>query len=175
MKDIWIISDTHFGHYNIIKYCDRPFKNVTDMDEALITNWNNEIKKDDKVYHLGDFGLPSSYNILPYLHGRIRLVLGNHDDIKNQNLIGRVEKVLIWRIFPENNILLTHVPVHIQSLTMKKLINIHGHIHDKESPPGPYINACVEKTFYRPIHLDVYKERCMKLAQELNWNNYGNY
>jgi len=53
----WIIADTHFGHKNVIKYCNRPYSSVEEMDKILITNWNKEVAPDDIVYHLGDFAL----------------------------------------------------------------------------------------------------------------------
>ena len=49
-------SDTHFGHSNIIKFCNRPFKNAEEMDRVLIENWNNKVPEDGLVFHLGDFG-----------------------------------------------------------------------------------------------------------------------
>ena len=51
----FFVSDTHFNHTNIIKYCNRPFNNADEMDAALIKNWNTKVPKDGIVYHLGDF------------------------------------------------------------------------------------------------------------------------
>ena len=55
----FVISDTHFGHENIIQYCNRPFKNVEEMDSALIKNWNETVSNKDVVIRLGDFAFCS--------------------------------------------------------------------------------------------------------------------
>ena len=79
----WFTADTHFGHKNIIKYTDRPFGSVEEMDEALIANWNARVAPDDEVYHLGDFALNSPAQcrkIIDRLNGKIHLIRGNHDN-----------------------------------------------------------------------------------------------
>ena len=52
---IWFTADSHISHRNIIKYCKRPFSDVEEMNETLISNWNKVVGKDDFVFHLGDF------------------------------------------------------------------------------------------------------------------------
>lgn len=79
---VFFTSDTHFGHANIIKFCNRPFLNINDMNEALIENWNKVVSDGDTVFHLGDFAFGGSNvwnEILPRLNGQIYLILGNHD------------------------------------------------------------------------------------------------
>ena len=79
---IYFISDTHFYHSNIIKYCNRTFKDVNEMNETIISNWRFFITKDDIVYHLGDFCLSSDddiKNIFNRLNGNKILIRGNHD------------------------------------------------------------------------------------------------
>ena len=53
--DKWFSADLHLGHINCISYCDRPFKNIDHMNEVLIRNWNERVKPEDVVYHVGDF------------------------------------------------------------------------------------------------------------------------
>ena len=80
----WFTSDTHFGHANIIKYCNRPFANPDEMNEAIIANWNNVVGEDDTVFHLGDVALGKWADwdgILTQLHGHKILVVGNHERI----------------------------------------------------------------------------------------------
>lgn len=79
---VFFTSDTHFGHNNIIKFCYRPFESVSEMNEALIDNWNSTVRKDDFVFHLGDFAFGGSelwVNIAKKLNGNIILIKGNHD------------------------------------------------------------------------------------------------
>lgn len=81
-SNTFFTSDTHFGHANIIKLCGRPFKDVEEMNETLIKNWNNVVEKDSHVFHLGDFAFGGSAlfnSICPRLNGTIHLILGNHD------------------------------------------------------------------------------------------------
>lgn len=84
---LFFTSDTHFGHYNICRYCNRPFETRSEMDNALIDNWNSVVPKDGIVIHCGDFMLPHKNNFLEYekylkkLNGKIYLLRGNHDMI----------------------------------------------------------------------------------------------
>lgn len=81
-RDIYFTSDHHFGHENIIKFTNRPFGSLEDMDQELIKRWNSKINKNDKVYHLGDFGLCKAdrmKTILDQLNGKIFLIKGNHE------------------------------------------------------------------------------------------------
>ncbi len=82
METIWFTSDHHFGHKNIIKFSNRPFDSMEQMDEEMIKRWNARINPQDRVYHLGDIGLCNASRlkeILDQLNGRIYLIRGNHD------------------------------------------------------------------------------------------------
>lgn len=92
---VFFTSDTHFGHERIITLSDRPFKDVTDMNEALVRNWNAVVGPDDHVYHLGDValgGIEHSMAYLSRLNGRKTLVTGNHDRIFHDPEHGNREK-----------------------------------------------------------------------------------
>lgn len=164
MSDIWVISDTHFNHENIIGYGQRPFHDVTHMNEIMIENWNKVVKDQDKVYHLGDVYISDGQRmneIFKRLKGKKRLILGNHDNGKDQILQKHFQKIEVWRDFREFGLLLTHVPIHRSGLRrgfkkdmMGELVNIHGHIHQNPSPDGPYRCVCVEQIDYRPINIE---------------------
>lgn len=155
MRDIWLISDTHFSHENIIGYCDRPFKDKFEMNQCMQDNWSDTVKDGDIVYHLGDV----YFNYCPdlgQLPGKKRLILGNHDNAKDMRLREYFKKIQLWRMFPEFGLLLTHVPVHENTLERSKgnLTNVHGHTHANGSPKGPYKSVCVELTDYKPINIE---------------------
>ena len=82
MSKTYLVSDTHFNHSNIIKYCSRPFSNIEEMNKVIIDNWNNIVDKEDTVYHLGDFGFGTKEElkeIFDKLNGKKYLIMGNHD------------------------------------------------------------------------------------------------
>lgn len=162
-KNIWVISDTHLNHENILDFRDdlgnkvRPFSSVSEMNDRILTRWNETVSPGDIVYHLGDvaFGSKEDFKTLwPKFNGSKRLVVGNHDDIKFLSQGGFFKKVSMWRFFSEYSLLLTHVPVHQSTLTTKSLLNVHGHIHQRSSPPGPYFNVSCEVVNYTPVNIE---------------------
>lgn len=79
---VFFTSDHHFGHTNILKFCNRPFNSIDEMNEELIKRWNEKISPEDEVYHLGDFALTTSEQfkeIINRLNGTIYLIVGNHE------------------------------------------------------------------------------------------------
>lgn len=83
MPDTWFTADFHFGHRNIIRYCNRPFANVAEMDEAIIERLNAVVKASDVLYFLGDFCIGSKSLVLEHRRKirckKIFAVPGNHD------------------------------------------------------------------------------------------------
>lgn len=170
-SEIFVISDTHFGHKNIIGYSQRPFYDEFEMDEHMIDKWNKTIRPQDKVYHLGDvyFGSQSyADNLLSRLNGKKRLILGNHDCVygKGNPLQKHFKKIYLFRCFKEFGLMLTHVPVHPSNIKRagEGGINVHGHIHTNlimresksgHSHPDPrYKCVCVEHTDYFPVNIE---------------------
>lgn len=156
LPDTWFISDTHFGHDNIITYCDRPFSSVAEMDEIMIQRWNERVKHDDRVVHLGDISLSQrvAKNVGERLNGNIHLIVGNHDNSIQLHKDGVISRARLWLPMQELGALLSHIP--LQHHQTRGSINVHGHVHnDPLFEPEPHqINICVEHTDYRPIHYD---------------------
>ena len=156
--DTWIISDTHFNHDNIVKYCGRP-ENHTQLIED---NWFAAIAADDTVLHLGDLFMGprrDSLTILERLPGRKHFIKGNHDKQPDRLYADlgwkRVEDFVYFR---DGNyrILFSHYPdtEHLADWT----VNIHGHIHNNGYPEGTdfnrdYRNVSIEVMDYKPVKL----------------------
>ena len=177
-RDIWVISDTHFRHQNILKFTDSAtgnlvrgdrFADVDAMDEHMIEQWNSVVKQGDIVYHLGDVVMGDKEwfkSNWTRLNGSKRLIVGNHDDIKFLSSGGFFKKVQMWRMFPEFGLMFSHVPLHTSNLLRLKekggawpddcesLLNVHGHIHQNPSPEGPYRNVSVEAVNYTPVNIE---------------------
>ena len=160
---IWLVSDTHFGHANILTFTGvdgrliRPeFSSVEQMDAHMVERWNAVVRPNDHVYHLGDVALkmPSARMaaMIGQLHGVKRLVRGNHDRYTTSQYI-RAGFKEIHGIRLLGQCWLTHVPIHPLSMG-RALGNIHGHIHERPSPTGPYLNVSVESIGYTPISLE---------------------
>tara|TARA_B110000259_G_scaffold7508_1_gene8159 strand:- start:3184 stop:3735 length:552 start_codon:yes stop_codon:yes gene_type:complete len=172
MRDIWLISDTHFGHENILKFEEKDgslirgahFDDIQEHDEVLIENWNKTVKPGDIVYHLGDVFMGPKEKFLENfarLHGAKRLVVGNHDDIKFMVQHKLFQKITMWRMFPEFGMLLTHTPQHETTMYEgrfrnfpKTPLNVHGHIHSNPSPSPLHRCVCMEQIDYTPIHIE---------------------
>ncbi len=156
-NDVWIWSDQHFQHENVIRYTDRPFDNTENMNLALIENYKNTVKEGDVVIWAGDlfFGSIESFieNIMPHFNKTYNvLVVGNHDFKK---------KVVKAIPFDETHLLLdlnidgervviTHLPFGKPEDGFK---NVHGHIHQYPSEETHQINVSVEMLDYAPVKI----------------------
>ena len=155
----WFISDTHFNHENIIKYCNRPFDDIDEMNNHIINKWNSIIKPSDTVYHLGDFALQSDKEtvteLVSKLNGSIILLEGNHDRFGKQKLLDcgftEVHKTLVISKY-----ILTHRPLKLDQIG-EGMTNLHGHIHnyDKGLDKDKYINVSCEVLDYKPTWIDI--------------------
>jgi len=151
-------SDTHFNHANIIRFCDRPFKGVEQMNDVLINNWNNVVGQDDTVFHLGDFclgGAAEWTRLLDRLNGKIFLIMGNHD-LKNlrQGFIQRFEHVSMQMHIEieKQRIYLNHYPFLCFDGGYKDVWQLFGHVHTRKNNMG--IDAGRLKYLY-PTQYDV--------------------
>lgn len=172
----WFISDTHFFHANILKFVDdkghriRPFNSLEEMHETMVERWNGLIKDNDFVYHLGDvtFQYHRPFQELMYrLKGDKRLIVGNHDKLKQEGLLKHFSKVMFWHGFKEEDFTATHFPMLLGSLRDGHF-NVHGHIHQSHMEDLHYINVSVEVRNYFPVNIDTIVEEIKTANRFLN-------
>lgn len=167
-RHIWVWSDQHFGHKNIIKYCNRPFPNPELMAQCLIGNYLNVVKPEDVVIFNGDFGfmpVPQLNEILDQLPGYKIQVVGNHDMHRDGKLYAlNVDERHLCMVVdvPDHDIeyqmLFTHYPM---TNVPENCINVHGHTHQHIMEPHN-INVCVEHTNYAPKNLNQIMDQARK-------------
>ncbi len=158
MANIFVISDTHFGHKNILNFKNiegqslRVFKDVNQMNEHMIERWNSVVRPEDKIYHLGDLIVKGdNWTLLGRLQGRKRLILGNHDYPNMRLYQPYFEDIYSTRLL--DKLLLSHIPIHPLSLG-KAIANVHGHVHNNVRPDHfgkQYVNVSVEVVDYTPV------------------------
>ena len=165
---VWVISDPHFYHYNIIRYCHRPFTTVHEMNETIIKNWNDKVGEDEFIFMLGDFicgGFPyeetKKYysSIYDRLNGNKFFLRGNHDKKLNKihtfvNSSYENDPVLLFH--KDRKILLNHIR---KDFTMSSdVLFFFGHIHNRiiKDLPSNHHNVSVEHTGYAPVLIDDY-------------------
>ncbi len=166
---IYYTADQHFGHSNIIRLCNRPFKNIAEMDETLIIKWNSTVSADDTVYILGDLIFRSDKHASYYierLKGVKHLVLGNHDHnwIKNCNVQKYFASVSYYLEIKdeERRIALCHYPMLSWGGAARGALHVHAHIHNNRDgfafetlkKMDNALNAGVEVNKYKPVTID---------------------
>ncbi len=175
----FVIADPHFGHENIIRYCNRPFESAAEMDKALIDNWNNTVSNDDLVWVLGDFALASrDYTkfIIKSLKGRKRLILGNHDRYNPEwYREAGFEFVSPYPIIIHDFIVLSHAPLEFLNENCT-FFNIYGHVHNDSRYEDVTYNGgcvCVERTEYKPMDMDWIRTGVEKIRNNENrWEEF---
>lgn len=163
LKNVWFIADTHFGHKNIIQYCNRPFETVEEMNEELIKRWNSKVKKEDKIYMLGDFalgGIARVEELLSKLNGYKILILGNHDNFSVQKYLNAgFNEVSRLPVLFNDYFLLSHAPLDLSPHC--RFANIYGHVHDDTRYKTFSNNTCcvsAERFDYYPVNFyDIYE------------------
>lgn len=172
---IYITSDQHFGHANIIKYCDRPFDSVQQMDEAMIACWNEVVRPDDTVYVVGDFTLANQEAALKYrkrLVGHKVFMPGSHDRWihdagKPKQLTGTPFSEWTGYWIEEikhkgHYITLCHYSMRSWPRSFHGSLHCYGHSHGRLPPHGRSMDIGVDMNHFYPYSLDEIVSRLTK-------------
>ena len=194
MPSVFLVSDTHFGHNGVCHFTRkdgvtklRPFDTPEEMDEFMVKTWNERVKPNDKVYHLGDVVINRrALQTLSRLNGDKVLIRGNHDIFKDTDYREHFRELRAYHVM--NGMILSHIPVHAESLG-RFGVNIHGHLHanrvrkargvDARTGEVLYSDAidpryhcvCVEQTDFAPILFEEVIARIEAEGGEVGFKN----
>lgn len=162
---VFFTSDTHYGHANIIKYCNRPFNSVEHMNNQMIANWNNRVSHDDIVYHVGDFAFMKNHrSILDRLNGSKHIVLGNHDKGISKDdgwaSISNYKEITV----EGQTIILCHYAMRVWNKSHRGSWMLYGHSHGSlpDDKNALSIDVGVDCHNYAPISFDEIKRLMSK-------------
>jgi calcineurin-like phosphoesterase family protein len=186
MPAVFLVSDTHFGHAGVCRFLRadgtklRPWDNPEEMDEAMVEAWNETVRPNDKVYHLGDVVINrKSLSIMSRLNGDKVLIRGNHDIFRDDEYRKYFRELRAYHVM--NGMILSHIPIHSDSLG-RFGTNIHGHLHsnrvmardlfsDQLELDVRYHCVCVEQTDFRPILFEDVIKRIKDEGGEIGFRN----
>jgi len=199
MPAVFLVSDTHFGHAGVCRFTDsntgekiRPWTDPAEMDEEMVKRWNETVRPNDKVYHLGDVVINrKALSIMSRLNGDKVLIRGNHDIFRDEEYRQYFRELRAYHVM--NGMILSHIPIHPDSLG-RFGTNIHGHLHtgrvmktvkrEKVSKYDPrpftveepeidtrYHCVCVEQTDFRPILFEDVIKRIKEEGGQVGFQN----
>ena len=155
----WIWSDLHLGDLAMVEAWNRPFRNLTHMNRALLAEWRRRIRSSDTIICLGDVAHPDAWRDHSRLQldltgcpGERLLILGNHDFHTREELaLAGFDKQYAAAVCDTRPVLiLTHMPL---SRVPTDTVNLHGHLHAALGPTRHHRNLSVERTGYQPVRL----------------------
>jgi len=152
------ISDEHFGHERIIKYCNRPFNSIGEMDNEIIKRFNSKVSKDDVTVHAGDFCWCNNQRdahrlYISKLNGTHIFLTGSHDHwLPNSNKI-------VWKKkFNEQSIIVCHYAMRVWESSHYNSWQLYGHSHGRLPPEGKQWDIGVDNNNFYPLSLDEIKQ-----------------
>lgn len=170
----FFLSDNHFRHANVIRYDNRPYETVEEMDADMIKKWNSVVGKDDIIWFLGDLSLSTNKEYLTKLigslNGRKRMVMGNHDNRKPRFYMDAgFEAVYDHPIVLLDYFILSHEPLDYMG-TASPFYYIYGHIHNSAAYQTRTENStcvCACRHNYTPIEIPEFNERLHIVEEQL--------
>lgn len=177
----YFTADLHFNHANILKYDNRPFGSVEEMNQTLVKNWNDTVTDQDDVWIIGDIGMGNVYDTLPYLEqlkGKKHLIVGNHDcrAIRYPEFTKHFESIANYKVLNLKNkkLILFHYPIAEWDGYYHGSILIYGHIHSSvtevthfmKTRPNAYNAGCMINN-YRPVTLEELIENNKKFLDSI--------
>lgn len=161
---VWVCSDLHLNHFNIIKYCNRPFYGIEQMNSTLIKNWNDCVDDEDIVIFCGDFCFARTSEAAQVterftraLRGHKVIIKGNHD-FKKLRYTDLGWDREFYQEFSFGRFDFRHRPDDLSAAAREYDFVFYGHVHDKVIGDAPYntINACLDVHDFKPLDITDY-------------------
>jgi calcineurin-like phosphoesterase family protein len=167
MNKIFFTADTHFGHKNICRLCNRPFSSVEEMDRELITRWNYVVEDGDVVYHLGDFAFKDPDYYKEKLNGSVVFLKGDHDSwmkgVYFPSLIIIKPLGLLDEYGNQREITLCHWAMRSWQKSHYASWHLFGHHHGKLEPYGLSFDVGVDTHNFFPYSMTEISEKMATL------------
>lgn len=176
---IWYTADPHFGHENVIEFCDRPFSSAEEMDRVLLSNMRKRIDRKDEIWILGDFAygpLAKKRDYLSYVFGQIpcnarHLVVGNHDHQPTLDLpwtsVHQLVEVRDGSLKQNNT--LCHYPMVTWNHSRRGALQLFGHVHDNWLGSRNSVNVGVDVWDFAPVTMEEIEARARDLPVNRHW------
>jgi len=197
VPSVWLVSDTHFGHAGVCRFMRndgvtklRPWDDPAEMDEFMVQAWNDKVKPNDKVYHLGDVVINrKALPTLSRLNGDKVLIRGNHDIFRDDEYREYFRELRAYHVM--DGMILSHIPLHEASLG-RFGVNIHGHLHANRVMKSRGVDAksgqvlysdevdvryhcvCVEQTDFAPTLFEEVIKRIEAEGGQVGFKNGNN-
>ena len=195
MPSVFLVSDTHFGHTGVCRFTRndgvtklRPWDSPEEMDEAMVKAWNERVRPEDKVYHLGDVVINrKALSIMSRLNGDKVLIRGNHDIFRDDEYRTYFRELRAYHVI--EGMIFSHIPLHSDSMG-RFGVNIHGHLHANRVKKARGVHAdtgevlysnyidpryhcvCVEQTpDFAPILFEDVKKRIIEEGGSIGFRN----
>jgi len=176
---IFFVADTHFSHKNIIRYAKRPFKTVQEMNSIMIKRWNDIVRPQDIIYHLGDFGFGKNnvVGVLEQLNGKKFLCRGSHDkDAIKAGKYFQDIKESFYLSLNGHQLFLSHYLHYVWPKSHYGSWHLYGHSHgglnDIAEKHGKCLDIGVDSHYFTPWSLyeiiDIMKARPENFNQVRN-------
>jgi len=176
MSSIFFTADLHFNHDKILKYCNRPFKTIEEMNAKLIENWNIKVPKGGLVYVLGDLGWRHYDHLLDQLNGQIILVKGSHDyesDLRHKKIV-KIER-LINKTIEGQRVTMCHYNMRVWHLSHYNSWHLYGHSHGRLQPAGEPHMPGLGKAWDVGVDRNNYTPLSWEMITEIMWSMPDNF
>ncbi|SEO27868.1 Calcineurin-like phosphoesterase superfamily protein [Paracoccus alcaliphilus] len=174
----WFSADSHFGHANIITFCNRPCADVEAMDTHILAQYRARVGPEDDFWILGDFAISKVQGghrreiaeIFQKIPGRKHLILGNHDKAWVRALGWNSIRDTADVTVEGQRLFLFHYPMITFPGARHGALQLFGHVHDNWQGSRNSVNVGVDVWDFRPVSLPEIKERAAKLPVNAHWN-----